>query len=106
MKGQFKLVALAMVVASFAAHASCDDVKSSIDAKLKANGVSNYTLEVVGKDQAGQGEGKVVGQCDGGSKAIVYTRGNASGKEGGNGGAAPASATSAPAPASSSSSGK
>jgi len=98
MKGQFKLFALVLVAmsVSFAAHASCDDVKASIDAKIKANGVSNYTLEVVAKDQAGQG--KVVGQCEGGNKVIVYSHGQA-GNEGSHGESAPAAA---PAPASSS----
>ena len=69
MKARFSLFALVLMSATFAAHASCDDVKSSIDAKIKANNVSNYTLDVVAKDQAG--DGKVVGQCDGGSKPVA-----------------------------------
>jgi hypothetical protein len=97
------LIALALTSASFVAHASCDDVKSSIDAKIKANNVSNYTLEVVSKDQAG--EGKVVGQC-GGDKVIVYTRGEAAKKADGADAASKAPAADAAAPASSSTSGK
>jgi hypothetical protein len=93
-------VVVALMSASFVAHASCDDVKSSIDAKIKANNVSNYTLEVVSKDQAG--DGKVVGQCSG-DKVIVYTRGQAD-KKADDASKAPAADTAAPA--SSSSSGK
>lgn len=96
-------IAMALLSASFVAHASCDDVKSSIDAKIKANNVSNYTLEVVSKDQAG--DGKVVGQCSG-DKVIVYTRGQATKKTDGADAASKAPATDAAAPASSSSSGK
>lgn len=85
-------VVLALTSVSFAAHASCDDVKSGIDAKIKANNVSNYTLEVVSKDQAG--DGKVVGQCDGGDKVIVYTRGQAKSADKSDAAAAPASSSS------------
>ncbi len=50
----------------------CDELKSEIDAKLKAKGVANYTLEIVAnadvKDQT------VVGSCEGGTKKIVYKR--------------------------------
>ncbi|HUB90807.1 MAG TPA: DUF1161 domain-containing protein [Dyella sp.] len=94
MKIRISFVALALLSASFVAHASCDDVKSSIDSKIKANNVSNYTLDVVAKDQAG--DGKVVGQCDGGSKVIVYEKGEGAKHE----------ASDAAAPAAASSSGK
>lgn len=56
------------------ALASCDIVKSNIDAKIKANGVSDYSLDVVTSDQADKSGGKVVGRCEG-NKAIVYVRG-------------------------------
>lgn len=75
MKTQVVIVALALLAAPVLAQASCDAVKSSIDAKIKAKGVSNYTLEVVDTGKAADG-GKVVGQCEG-SKEIVYTRGAA-----------------------------
>jgi hypothetical protein len=50
----------------------CEDLKTEIAAKIEANGVKDYTLEIVGNDYAG--EGKVVGTCDGGTKKIVYTK--------------------------------
>jgi hypothetical protein len=72
------IAALTMMALPLFAHASCDAVKSDIDAKIKANGVSHYTLDVVAADQADKSGGKVVGQCEG-NKAIVYSRGPSSG---------------------------
>jgi Protein of unknown function (DUF1161) len=76
MRTRICIAALTLISLPLLAHASCDDVKSSIDAKIKANGVSNYTLDVVAADQADKSSGKVVGQCEG-NKAIVYSRGQA-----------------------------
>ena len=95
MKALTGIAALLLFALPMFAHASCDSVKASIDAKIKANGVSSYTLEVVAADKA-DAAGKVVGQCEG-DKKIVYTRGSA---------AAAADKRAAPAqPASSSTSG-
>lgn len=58
-----------------AARRSCDDVKAEISKKLDAKGVVNYTLDVV--DKGKEGDAKVVGGCDGGTKSITYTRGGA-----------------------------
>ncbi|MDR3447511.1 DUF1161 domain-containing protein [Dyella sp.] len=74
MKSRTFIAALTLMALPLFAHASCEAVKSDIDAKIKANGVSNYSLDVVAADQADKGEGKVVGQCEG-NKAIVYSRG-------------------------------
>ncbi len=95
MKARTGIAALLLFALPMFAYASCDSVKAGIDAKIKANGVSSYTLEVVAADKA-DAAGKVVGQCEGGKK-IVYTRGNTT---------APADKHVAPAaPASTSSSG-
>jgi len=59
-----------------AARKSCDDLKAEITKKLEAKGVTSYTLDVV--DKGKEGDGKVVGGCDGGTKSIVYSRGSAS----------------------------
>ncbi|MGV8861952.1 MAG: DUF1161 domain-containing protein [Pseudomonas sp.] len=64
---------LSMAGTTMAAGKSCDDLKSEIDAKIKAKGASTYTLEVVAKGSAA--DGKVVGTCEGGTKEIVYKRG-------------------------------
>jgi len=55
------------------AKKSCEDVKASIDAKLKAKGVKTFTLDIVGKDETK--DAKVVGSCEGGKKKITYKRG-------------------------------
>lgn len=70
---------------SLQAMASCEDVKAQIDAKLQAKGVKSYSLEIVPADNAKTTEaasgvsapkaaGKVVGNCENGSKNIIYTR--------------------------------
>jgi uncharacterized protein DUF1161 len=54
---------------------SCDDLKAEITKKLDAKGAVGYTLEAV--DKGKEGEAKVVGTCDGGTKSLTYTRGGA-----------------------------
>jgi hypothetical protein len=51
----------------------CEELRAEIDAKIKNNGVPVFTLDVV--DMDAQVEGKVVGNCDGQTKKIVYKRG-------------------------------
>lgn len=58
------------------ARKTCDDLKAEIAKKLDAKGVTGYSLDVV--DKGKEGDGKVVGGCDGGTKSIVYSRGAAS----------------------------
>jgi len=57
------------------ARKSCEDLKAEIAKKLDAKGVVGYTLDAV--DKGKEGDGKVVGSCDGGTKSLVYTRGAA-----------------------------
>jgi hypothetical protein len=97
MKSRTSIITLALMTFPLFAHASCDAVKSDIDAKIKANGVSNYSLDVVAADQADKSEGKVVGQCEG-NKAIVYSRGQSNASNG-NSNSAPNPLPPAPAPA-------
>jgi len=58
-----------------AARKSCDDLKAEISKKLDAKGVVGYTLDAV--DKGKEGDAKVVGTCDGGTKSLTYTRGAA-----------------------------
>lgn len=51
----------------------CEELKAEIEAKIKANGVEKYTLDIVAAEEVK--DGKVVGSCDGGTKRIVYKRG-------------------------------
>jgi len=60
------------------ARKPCEDLKAEITKKLEAKGVTSYTLDVV--DKGKEGDGKVVGSCDGATKSIVYKRGGDSAK--------------------------
>jgi Protein of unknown function (DUF1161) len=75
------LILAAVLFVPFSTHAQaakpCEDLKSEIAQKLDAKGVKSYTLDVVAKD-ADAGDGKVVGTCEGGTKKILYRRGDAS----------------------------
>jgi hypothetical protein len=66
---------------------NCDAVREGIEKKIRANGVAEFTLEVI--DAAASAPGKVVGNCARGTRTIVYRRGEA--------GAAAAPSTPAPA---------
>jgi hypothetical protein len=82
------LLAASLIIFSIPAMASCDDLKSQIDAKLQAKGVTSYTLTIVpiapapaaasapaaSSAPAQQVTGKVVGTCEGDTKQIVYQR--------------------------------
>ena len=83
------LLAASLFTFSVSAMASCDSLKSEIDAKLQAKGVKSYTLEIVPVAEAAAApaaasgaaaapakaaEGKVVGSCEGDTKQIVYKR--------------------------------
>lgn len=71
-----KRIALFVAAALFAfpalAAKDCEELKQEIAAKIEANGVKNYTLEIVPNDQVG--DRQVVGSCGGGTMKIVYTR--------------------------------
>jgi len=73
MKELVIFAALALAATPALARKDCNELKSEIDAKIKANGVKVYTLTIVPKDQ--EADGKVVGTCDGGTKKIMYKRG-------------------------------
>jgi len=77
MKGLIAVVSLMLVVSpAWAQRKDCEELKAEIDAKIKANGVPAYTLEIVPTEDAEKDkDAKVVGSCDGGTKKIVYKRG-------------------------------
>jgi len=71
------------------ARLPCETLKARLDAKLQAKGVPSYTLEIVPIEGANSGtdsasgvvstqksNAKQVGTCDGGTKRLMYTRGN------------------------------
>jgi hypothetical protein len=68
---------LAFIALSFASSASgassnCDAVLAQIDAKVRAAGVSRFTLTTVDADAPVND--KVVGTCDLGTKKIIYAK--------------------------------
>ena len=57
-----------------ASHAAgCEELAAQIDAKIRASGVTQFTLTTV--DAAADAGGRVVGTCELGTKKIVYERG-------------------------------
>jgi hypothetical protein len=73
------LVTVAVLLfASVAVYAQaakpCEELKAEIAKKMDDKGVKSYSLDIVATDQVKDGEGKVVGSCDGGTKKIVYRR--------------------------------
>ena len=57
---------------AFAEIKSCEELKTEIEAKLKAKGVEGYTLEIIPTDQVK--DQKIIGSCEGGAKKISYSR--------------------------------
>ena len=69
----FLLAALCCLAAPQAnAAKDCEELKTEIAAKIEANGVKAYALEVVASDKVG--DATVVGSCEGGTKKITYVR--------------------------------
>lgn len=62
-----------LATAALAAPKSCDELKDEIEARIQANNVTSYTLEVVGNDEVHDAN-MVVGSCENGSKKIIYQK--------------------------------
>jgi hypothetical protein len=75
MKMLLAIAAVLFVPASSYAQGAkaCEELKTEIAAKLDAKGVKGYTLDIVAKEA--DADGKVVGTCEGGTKKIVYKKG-------------------------------
>jgi len=65
-------VAAALLAFPALAAKDCEELRQEIAAKIEANGIKEYTLEIVPNDQVGGRE--VVGSCGGGTMKIVYER--------------------------------
>ena len=70
------VAALLIATPALAQRKDCGELKTEIEGKIKANGVKSFTLDVVPTEQVKEGDGKVVGSCDGGTQKIVYKRGS------------------------------
>jgi hypothetical protein len=67
------MAALALLVQPAMAQVKpCEELKSEIEAKIRNNGVTEFTLTIVDKDAPE--DGKVVGTCEGGTKKILYMK--------------------------------
>ena len=67
-------VAIMLFVASTASHANnCDAIRAQVEGKIRAAGVTSFTLSIVEADA--RVPGKVVGTCDLGTKKIIYVPG-------------------------------
>ena len=65
------VICCAMATSALAAPKPCEELKAEIEAKIQANNVSSYTLEIVTTEDV-HDENMVVGSCEYGSKKIIY----------------------------------
>jgi hypothetical protein len=76
MKVVIAIVASLLIAApALAQRKDCGELKDEIEAKIRKNGVKEFSLEIVPNEQVKEDMGSVVGSCDGGTKKIVYKRG-------------------------------
>ena len=71
MKPMF-LLAAALACSGARAASNCDSIREQIDARIRAAGVSRFTLTVVDADSAAAGRN--VGSCERGSRKILYVQ--------------------------------
>ena len=71
---------MAMLLAGTASAAStCEELRTEIDAKIRANGVTAFTVSIA--DAAASAPGRVVGTCDRVARKIVYVQHRPAGDE-------------------------
>lgn len=76
MKNIIAVVATLLIASPVLAQIKpCEELRSEVDAKIKANGVEVYSLEIVPNADVKENEGKVVGSCNNSTQKIVYKRG-------------------------------
>ncbi|MEE1865320.1 MULTISPECIES: DUF1161 domain-containing protein [Pseudomonas] len=67
------VMASLLTTSVLAAPKNCEELKAEIEAKIQANNVSSYTLEIV-KNEEVHDQNMVVGSCEGGTKKIIYQK--------------------------------
>jgi len=67
------VICCTLATSALAAPKSCEELKAEIEAKIQANNVSSYTLEIVTNDEV-HDQNMVVGSCEGGTKKIIYQK--------------------------------
>jgi hypothetical protein len=63
---------LLLLAGAAQAAGNCDSIRDQIDAKVRASGVSRFTLTVV--DAGTTAAGRNVGSCERGSRKIMYVQ--------------------------------
>ncbi|NBA96985.1 DUF1161 domain-containing protein [Pseudomonas sp. R5(2019)] len=71
-------IAIALLGTLLAAQASaavkpCEELKAEIEAKIQAQRVTSYTLEIVPNSEV-HDQNMVVGSCEGGTRKIIYQK--------------------------------
>ncbi|MDD1965411.1 DUF1161 domain-containing protein [Pseudomonas putida] len=67
------LIVSALATSAFAAPKPCEELKAEIEAKIQAQNVSSYTLEIVSNEEV-HDQNMVVGSCENGTKKIIYQK--------------------------------
>ncbi|MEG0859472.1 MAG: DUF1161 domain-containing protein [Pseudomonas sp.] len=67
------VLASLLATSALAAPKNCEELKAEIEAKIQANNVSSYTLEIV-KNEEVHDQNMVVGSCEGGTRKIIYQK--------------------------------
>ncbi|MGV6396203.1 DUF1161 domain-containing protein [Pseudomonas caspiana] len=67
------VVVMSLTTGALAAPKDCEELKAEIEAKIQANNVSSYTLEIVTNDEV-HDQNMVVGSCDNGTRKIIYQK--------------------------------
>ncbi|MFJ3470787.1 DUF1161 domain-containing protein [Pseudomonas sp. NPDC090203] len=67
------LIVSALTTSAFAAPKPCEELKAEIEAKIQAQNVSSYTLEIVSNEEV-HDQNMVVGSCENGTKKIIYQK--------------------------------
>lgn len=67
------VICAALTTSALAAPKPCEELKAEIEAKIQANNVSSYTLEIVSNDEV-HDQNMVVGSCENGSRKIIYQK--------------------------------
>lgn len=62
-----------LATGAMAAPKSCDELKDEIEARIQANNVTSYTLEIVSNDEV-HDQSMVVGSCANGTQKIIYQK--------------------------------
>lgn len=68
----FVVTGVTLVFAEAAQATSCEELRSTVEAKIQSKGVKSFSVTVVGADA--NSPGRVVGSCELGSKKLVYSQ--------------------------------